>query len=147
MIVLLLGSRCLYRALNKNQFPIVESNGLTEQLKGFASLSDELAKFSEELAIEFEEFLRFHNKKYSSIKEHWRRFTIFAKNHKELQETQRKANNTFFDSMSYYCGNHFINFIYFSLIISRSTETFPNLRPILYNTMIRDDDNTNTFGY
>jgi hemerythrin len=74
-----------------------EPTPIQQQLDEFAKLTED---YSEEFFQEFESFLRTYKKQYSSIREHWRRFTIFSKNFKEIRQKQEKSNNTVFDALT-----------------------------------------------
>ncbi|KAI6191935.1 hypothetical protein M3Y97_00281700 [Aphelenchoides bicaudatus] len=87
-----LGARCIYRAANKENI-----TPMRKQLEDFKKLTSE---YSDEVFDGFEQFLKFNNKTYFSIKEHWKRFTIFSKNFKEIQDRKAKAINTEFDAIS-----------------------------------------------
>lgn len=51
---------------------------------------------SDEVIEEFEHFIQKYKKKYSSIREHFNRFVIFAKNLEETRQIQKEINNTVF---------------------------------------------------
>lgn len=93
--MLALGGRCIYRMATKER--LIEPTPIKKQLNEFAKLTEE---FSEEFFQEFENFIRTYNKKYSSIREHWRRFTIFSRNLKEIRQEQEKTKNAVFDPIT-----------------------------------------------
>ncbi|KAI6209675.1 hypothetical protein M3Y96_00245900 [Aphelenchoides besseyi] len=95
-ILLVFSARCVYRfaARGHSRQPRTLDGNLNE-LKSELNLSPVDENEDEHIA-EFHEYIHRFDKKYSSIKEHWRRYLIFTKNRRELEIVRRQSNNTIF---------------------------------------------------